>query len=531
MPCTSPRCLLIRQSNHQQHQAEVEAEGIRKEEQYIICRGNSEKQIETQVEPSIQTSNQSTMPSRIIRSYGNRQRRVPAWTSVALALILAATSTPGSTRTVDALVLPKLRVRTSPNSMAVWSTADKKQALRDSQEEEGGKKKIVLEKTQDHNGKDTAKCEDPKTAAENPLSLIIEKDAQVEDTFEIHVGRALDTLKKDYPSMLTDSPDFSIFDKELEVIDPTGVKLHGLKAYKNAFRLIHGILQVFYCPERSGLTFRMCYDTARQSIRVSWNAEVVPKAIFGGVRTTLHVDGISVYEISRKTGMITQHRIERLVMNDTPIRPQQGIFALLRNEHDESVPVFNSLPAISEEDQHPGFGNTVLEFRRQQQSRLFSKESLSALSAVSAGDNEDEDNYPGLDWDALERKNASRKKFGVPPLTPEEFMENEAAVKQMESQQRQKAASASAAAEMAKRGQTRRPGFMDKLFGDILPETCESNYDCVRPELCCDFGFKKICCSSGTMVGNKKMERQLIRVPADMRQRGEGPQQGPPTNY
>ena len=328
--------------------------------------------------------------------------------------------------------------------------------------------------------------------------------------------------------------EFHIFDKNLEVIDPSGVKLHGLKNYKGAFRLMHAIVQLFYCTERSGLTFRLCYDTARQNIRVSWNAEVVPKAIFGGVRTTLHVDGISVYEISRKSGMITQHRIESLVINDTPINPREGIFAVLRNEHDESVPVFSSCSSRGVAHKDNGMPS-AFEFRQAQQSSLFatqdsSDEKLSStalLAATEGGDGPSGDAYPGLDWDAYEKKNASRKKFGLAPATPEEFMETEAQVQQLDSQQRRRAASAaSSAAEMTKeKSKSRREGFLEKLFGAIGPEACESNFDCKRPEVCCNFGFKKICCSWGNLVGNQGLERALVPVPADIYRPGQEPQQ------
>lgn len=358
----------------------------------------------------------------------------------------------------------------------------------------------------------------------SPLSMMCEETTEEDDSFEIHVGRALDALREDYPHMLTNQPEFCIFDKEVEVIDPSGVKLHGLKNYKNAFRLMHAIVQVFYCPERSGLTFRMCYDTARKNIRVSWNAEVIPKAIFGGVRKPLHVDGISIYEISRKSGMITQHRIERLVVNDTPVEPQQGIFALLRNEHDESVPILNCNHAAEQ----PPPTNSLLEFRRHplnQPSSLFDSEASStSLAAVSAGDKKEvDDSYPGLDWDAYERKNAYRKKFGLEPLSPEEFLENEAVVNQMETQQRQRAASASAAAELTKQTKSRQQGFLNRLFGDLIPGQCESNFDCDRPEICCDFGFKKVCCASGTMVGNQVMQPVLVPVTVDIYPPGQEP--------
>merc|ERR1711865_1291319 len=33
-------------------------------------------------------------------------------------------------------------------------------------------------------------------------------------------------------------------------------------------------------------------------------------------------------------------------------------------------------------------------------------------------------------------------------------------------------------------------GIFQKLFGDALEDTCESNYDCQRPEVCCDIMVK-----------------------------------------
>ena len=85
--------------------------------------------------------------------------------------------------------------------------------------------------------------------------------------FEINLGRAVDTLKRDYPKLLTNDPSWNIYHSDLEVIDPTGVSLHGLSNYKRAFSFIHAVVYMFYCEEKSGLTFRSTYDWARKVIR------------------------------------------------------------------------------------------------------------------------------------------------------------------------------------------------------------------------------------------------------------------------
>merc|ERR1719223_2658596 len=73
--------------------------------------------------------------------------------------------------------------------------------------------------------------------------------------------------------------------------------------------------------------------------------------------------------------------------------------------------------------------------------------------------------------------------------------------------QRQKAdaMSSDSAAEMAKQQSNKGSlgkNMFNKFLGNILEDTCESNYDCERPEVCCDLGFKRMCCRSGLGVYN-----------------------------
>ena len=135
-----------------------------------------------------------------------------------------------------------------------------------------------------------------------------------------------------------ETPDFSIYDPEIEFVDPSGVKVTGLRKYKAAFGLIHGFIQFVYCLEKSSITFRLCFDKARQNIRIHWNAEIVPREIFG--KSHFFIDGISVHELSLESGNLTQHRIERLLMNDQPVMPREGVIARLRREHSVTVPSF-----------------------------------------------------------------------------------------------------------------------------------------------------------------------------------------------
>ena len=96
------------------------------------------------------------------------------------------------------------------------------------------------------------------------LSMIV--DSQKE--FELNLARGVDTLKSDYPNLLTTNPSWKIYHSDLVVIDPTGVSLHGLENYKMAFSFIHGVVKWFYCEKKSALTsVRVAYDWARKCIR------------------------------------------------------------------------------------------------------------------------------------------------------------------------------------------------------------------------------------------------------------------------
>jgi len=123
---------------------------------------------------------------------------------------------------------------------------------------------------------------------------------------------------------------------------------------------------------------------------------------------------------------------------------------------------------------------------------------------------------------ALEKKNMSRKKFGLKPIEMDEFLEIKKQVEDLAIQQQKKAVVAAAEAmelKRAKEQKQNRGGFLGKLFGEALKDTCESNYDCQRPQVCCDFGVKKMCCASGLHITdgfvNRQPQRVLVPVPID----------------
>lgn len=125
------------------------------------------------------------------------------------------------------------------------------------------------------------------------------------------------------------------------------------------------------------------------------------------------------------------------------------------------------------------------------------------------------DNNPTLKI-KYEEKNRARKNFNLKPLSPEEFVVLQAQVHAMEREEGEKQGVARQVAveereerERIKKSQEGGGGMFQSFFKD----TCQSNFDCDRPEVCCDFGFKKVCCSSGNTNRDIEYELALIPVP------------------
>mmetsp|Transcript_2285 Transcript_2285/g.3144 ORF Transcript_2285/g.3144 Transcript_2285/m.3144 type:complete len:275 (+) Transcript_2285:112-936(+) len=163
-----------------------------------------------------------------------------------------------------------------------------------------------------------------------PLPPVIQGIADERREYQMNVGRAMDVLRHDMRDILNETPDFSIYHEDIEVIDPSGVRLNGLPQYKSAFAFFQTFLR-FWFSSKSGLQFRMVYDFARCSIRISWHVVLVPKVFSLSLRP-LHVDGISYYQLDRNTGKIIQHKIENLTINDSPVAPPYGIFSMVQQD-------------------------------------------------------------------------------------------------------------------------------------------------------------------------------------------------------
>lgn len=126
-----------------------------------------------------------------------------------------------------------------------------------------------------------------------------------------------------------------------------------------------------------------------------------------------------------------------------------------------------------------------------------------------------------IDMIAFSNKNKSRQKFGLKPLSMEEFLRIEQEIEKLAVIQAAAIREAKAELEIEKqRAQAavsnNGPSIVEKVIGSVLlknVDTCESNFDCESPQVCCDYIFTKKCCSGGSFIGQNDSYQQQQAQP------------------
>lgn len=172
-----------------------------------------------------------------------------------------------------------------------------------------------------------------------------------EKEFELNRGLAIDTLLKDYPYMLENVPDFSIFRKEVVLQDAQGFKISGLQAYQLFFMILRRLARTssgLGAQANVNVMLMDKYATDKSKIRLRWKIELYsksslssPKPLSDVERDTMLnklgfkapssdgfssgggvLEGISVYKLDTK-GMINSHTIE--VTEPTMMAPLKAL--------------------------------------------------------------------------------------------------------------------------------------------------------------------------------------------------------------
>ena len=334
--------------------------------------------------------------------------------------------------------------------------------------------------------------------------------------YQVNFGRAIDRLQDDYPRILREEPDVSIFSENLLLKDDSGVRLQGIEQYLRMFAMMRFLRNSTMTGDE--VTFRIVVDGPE--VRVRWHAKLWvkdPRTALPGIFApdeppVIIIDGVSVYE-ANDAGFIFSHKLEDVEVTPSSVQDAlNGILAVAwPRAQSVLVPVGGvSSSTVSSTSKSPAIAmspfmaatrtclRTVLDLEEPKDGEYVP--SLVHPTAITTVTTAVTTVTTAVSAAQAQRRASVPVAMAGRGETP------------MERALRERAEDTETARQRAEqRRQKQREGdggfigriastLNDGLF-DLSPQGCESNYDCERPEVCCDLVFARICCSSGSMIG------------------------------
>lgn len=322
---------------------------------------------------------------------------------------------------------------------------------------------------------------------------------------KVNQGKAIDALRRDYPRLFTHEPDFSIFAENVELYDTSGMRLSGVSHYKRVF----SVLRLLFSTTMNKAEISHRLIVTDDTIRIRWHAKLWMRMLHfgqGAEQDVVHFDGVSAYKLD-STGHIKSHRLENIVLTGGDKQATNLGFVWPSTEAPIPVPARPFFRAL----------NTALDL------------DTTHPLAISGGPVVAPPSVPAMQ---PRMRTSSPSTSRAPPPKALEGSEHSDACRSKETPMER--AARERAEDKAKedlRRSTMRDLFEEPDNGpfglrSLIPQTCETNYDCERPMVCCDLLVTSVCCKSGLMVG-KAVEPQLraipIPIPVDDNEKGLPP--------
>jgi len=354
--------------------------------------------------------------------------------------------------------------------------------------------------------------------SENPLQpkSVYSRPPRVPSEYDLNLGTAIDTLRRDYPKLFVEKPDLSIFTPTVELFDPSGKRLQvsppsppspppphppthatpplttsphpspplptilqGVSQYERIFDMLRFLRRT--TMQDAELTYRIVVHEG--TIRVRWCAKMHVRDPALGFTSLNVIDGVSVYELDSK-GKIRKHKIETIVMAKPDGLMQPVNLGLLWPTHAQQVPEM-AIPFF----------------------RLLD-EALAERTPST---------QPGL-MPFLGKPRMGASRAGYPQATlssPETPMQRAAREREEDAEKARRLADL-----RAPREETESGGGGWNPFANAFkkPQECETSYDCDAPMVCCDLIVASVCCSGGQRSNNQEgqMQGQLIPIPVEV---------------
>ena len=290
------------------------------------------------------------------------------------------------------------------------------------------------------------------------------KNSRGPSEYQLNLGKLVDTLRSDYPQLFVAPQDLSLFVDAVELHGPSGQRLSGKGQYTAVLDLLRFSRRV--AMQDAELTHRITIDG--RSVRVRWSAKLWLKDPTLGLTSfqqepvLVNVDGVSRYDLDGK-GHVHLHALENVVMSG------DGRSSLLDFSNLE---IMWRLPALVPP----------------------------AASAVPAAGW----SIPLVPVPAGAVATTAHRPAAARTTAPHMLAVEETPVERAARERGEDAAKAARLKELRTPiGATKKSGGLPGFLAGKMktPASCETNFDCDRPMVCCDLIVAKVCCSSGMMIG------------------------------
>ncbi|KAG8466923.1 hypothetical protein KFE25_008302 [Diacronema lutheri] len=129
--------------------------------------------------------------------------------------------------------------------------------------------------------------------------------------FHANVGRCIDALQREYPTMLMLEPTLDIFAEHVQLVDAhTGLVLTGKRAYARALSALRWVAGASLSSAETGVL--LVFDPIASQIRARWSAKLHLRG--REAEPPVVVDGVSVYSLDSR-GLVCRHELR----SDVPI--------------------------------------------------------------------------------------------------------------------------------------------------------------------------------------------------------------------
>lgn len=327
--------------------------------------------------------------------------------------------------------------------------------------------------------------------------------------FKLNQGRAIDTIRRDYPRLLTEKPDLSIFTQKVELHDSMGKRIVGIKRYERLFDTMRFVRSTMM--QDAEISYRLV--VVDDLIRVRWNAKLWMRdpalgltTLVNGEPALAHLDGVSVYHLDAD-GKIDRHTLEKLQLRGQgePLANAVPIgFAWPNAAPELAMPSPFFQPLDRSFDALPEGLARLLRSTADALGGDATSSSTDATTDTAAGSK----GVAGGAFQSQRRASSASKR--APPPRASAANAGETPM-QRAAREREEDAEKERRLQELRTAKAEEPDALSKLLGVSMPQQCETSFDCEEPEVCCDLLFARVCCAGGMLIPSVSPEQSLQR--------------------